>query len=84
MTRFFGPNRSFAEGVQVWKFAVFASLAITVPYVAAAFFLGPEFPTILGSLFGLMVVVWAARKGFFMPPREEAWEFGPRESWPMG
>ncbi len=82
MTRFFGPNRSFAEGVRVWRFAIFASLAMTVPYVAAAFFLGPEFPTILGSLFGLMIVVWAARNGFLMPPREEAWEFGPPESWP--
>jgi lactate permease len=82
MTRFFGPNRSFAEGVRVWRFALFASLAMTVPYVTAAFLLGPEFPTILGSLFGLAVVVWAARRGFLVPPAEEAWEFGPRETWP--
>jgi lactate permease len=82
MTRFFGPNRSFAEGVRVWRFALFASFAMTIPYVAAAFFLGPEFPTLMGSLFGLTVVVWAARKGFLVPPAAEAWEFGPRESWP--
>jgi lactate permease len=82
MTRFFGPNRSFAEGVRVWKFALFASLAMTIPYVAAAFLLGPEFPTLLGSLFGLVVVVWAARRGFLVPPAQDAWDFGPRESWP--
>jgi lactate permease len=82
MTRFFGPNRSFAEGVRVWKFAIFASMAMTIPYVAAAFLLGPEFPTLLGSLFGLVVVVWAARKGFLVPRAEDAWEFGPPESWP--
>ena len=82
MTRFFGPNRSFAEGVQVWRFALFASLAMTIPYVAAAFLLGPEFPTLLGSLVGLVVVVWAARRDFLVPPAGEAWEFGPRESWP--
>jgi len=82
VTRFFGPSRSFAEGVRVWRFAVFAALAMTVPYVAAAVLLGPEFPTILGSLTGLMVVVWAARRGFLVPPAEETWDFGPRETWP--
>ncbi len=82
MTRFFGPHRSFAEGARVWRFALFASLAMTVPYVIAARLLGPEFPSLLGALCGLGVVVWAARKGFLVPPPEEAWDFGPRESWP--
>ena len=31
ITRFFGKNRSFAEGLQVWKFALFAALAMTIP-----------------------------------------------------
>ena len=82
MTRFFGRNRSFAEGVRVWRFALFASLAMTIPYVTAAWFLGPEFPTLLGSLVGLTIVVWAARKGFLVPPAEEAWDFDERENWP--
>jgi lactate permease len=82
MTRFFGPGRSFAEGLRVWRFALFASLAMTIPYLVAARLLGPEFPTLLGSLIGLTVVAGAARKGFLVPPPEEAWEFGPRESWP--
>ena len=42
-------------------------LSASLFYVAAAFLLGPEFPTILGSLFGLAVVVWAARRGFLVP-----------------
>ena len=82
MTRFFGRNRSFAEGVRVWKFALFAALAMTIPYVAAAWLLGPEFPALLGALFGLAIVVGAARKGFLVPPPEEAWDFAPREDWP--
>ena len=62
MTRFFGRSRSLAEGLQVWPFAIFAALAMTVPYFAAAYFLGPEFPALMGSMAGLIIVVSAARK----------------------
>lgn len=81
MTRFFGPNRSLADGFRVWRFALFAALAMTVPYVIVAVFLGPEFPSLLGSLVGLALVITAAKRGFLMPPRDEAWEFAPRDHW---
>jgi len=82
MTRFFGPERSFAAGLRIWRFALFAAFAMTVPYLAAALLLGPEFPSLLGSLIGLAVVVPAARRGFLMPRPEEAWRFEARERWP--
>jgi lactate permease len=82
MTRFFGPTRSIAEGLKIWKFALFAACAMTVPYLAAAYLLGPEFPSLLGSLVGLAVVVSAARRGFLMPPPAEIWDFAPRSEWP--
>ena len=82
MTRFFGERKSFAEGLQVWKFALFAALAMTIPYILAAAFLGPEFPALVGSLVGLLIVVTAARRGFLVPKPEEAWDFGDKASWP--
>ena len=81
MTRFFGPNRSFADGLKVWRFALFSAFAMTVPYLLAANLLGPEFPSLIGGLMGLAIVVTAAKRGFLIPSRETAWDFGPREMW---
>lgn len=81
LTRFFGEKKSLREGLAIWKFALFAAFAMTVPYFCVALTLGPEFPSILGGLMGLAIVVPAAKKGFLVPSREEAWDFGPRETW---
>jgi lactate permease len=82
MTRFFGPSRSWSEGLQVWKFALFAAFSMTMPYLAAAYLLGPEFPALLGGLFGLAIVVSAAKAGFLMPAPEDAWDFEDKSKWP--
>lgn len=82
MTRFFGSKRSISEGLAVWKFALFAGLAMTIPYLIVAILLGPEFPSLLGGPIGLVIVVAAAKRGFLMPPREQVWDFDARENWP--
>lgn len=81
MTRFFGKNKSFAEGLRVWRFALFAAFAMTIPYVIVANLLGPEFPSLIGGLTGLAIVVTAAKRGLFMPSSADLWEFEPREKW---
>jgi len=79
MTGLFGANRSFAEGLRAWKFAMFAAFAMTVPYFLAAVFLGPEFPSILGGLTGLAIVITAARNKFLTPKDE--WHFEEKSRW---
>ena len=79
-TRFFGQNRSFREGLGAWKFAMFAGLSFVVPYALVAIFLGPEFPSLLGALIGLVIVVSGARAGLFLP-KGEPWDFPPRSQW---
>lgn len=81
MTRFFGKNKSFTEGLKVWKFALFAAFAMTIPYVLVANSLGPEFPSMTGGLVGLLIVVMAAKKGFLLPPKEETWNFEEESKW---
>ncbi|WNF36730.1 L-lactate permease [Bacillaceae bacterium IKA-2] len=79
LTKFFGENRSFREGLQVWKFALFAGLSFTIPALLVATFLGPEFPSIFGGLIGLVIVVPAAKKGFLLP--KETWDFPKKADW---
>lgn len=81
MTKFFGENRSFAEGLRVWRFAIFASLSMTLPYLAVAIFLGPEFPSLFGGMIGLGTVVFSCRRGWFLP-KDPTWDFPPRKACP--
>ena len=81
LTKFFGKNKTFAEGLRIWPFAIFAAFAMTIPYLTAAYLLGPEFPALIGSMVGLVIVVSAARAGLFMP-KDETWEFDDKSNWP--
>lgn len=76
---FFGENKRFADGLKVWKFALYAALAMTVPYVLVAATLGPEFPSLIGGAVGLALVMFTSSRGFLMP--EETWDFPARERW---
>ena len=79
LTGFFGPERRFSDGLKIWPFAVYASLAFTVPSVLTARFLGPEFPSLFGGLVGLALVMFTSSRGFLMP--KDVFDFGPRPSW---
>ncbi|MBL4277105.1 L-lactate permease [Vibrio fluvialis] len=80
LTRFFGKNRSWTEGLSILPFALFAGLAFTIPYALTGVLLGPEFPSLVGGLFGLTIVVTAAKKGFLVP--KQSWDFRPENEWP--
>ncbi|MGM0454108.1 MAG: L-lactate permease, partial [Thermodesulfobacteriota bacterium] len=79
MTRLFGENRSWKEGLAIWKFSLFASTAFVIPFLASAFLIGEEFPALIGGLVGLAVVLFGAKKGWLLP--ETAWDFGPQSKW---
>lgn len=80
LTRFFGKNKSWTEGLDILPFALFAGVAFTVPYALTGVLLGPEFPSLIGGLIGLSVVVTAAKKGFLVPKTK--WDFESEEKWP--
>jgi lactate permease len=79
LTRFFGANKSWTEGLSVLPFTLLGGVAFAVPYVLFGTFLGPEFPSLLGAPVGLAIVVAAARKGWLLP--KDTWQFPERSSW---
>ena len=79
MTRFFGQNRSWKEGLQIFPLALFGGLAFVIPYYLTAINLGPEFPSMLGALTGLAVVTFVAKKGWLLPKTN--WDFPPKSNW---
>lgn len=80
LTRFFGRNKSWSEGLSIAPFAIFAGLCFVIPYAAAGVFLGPEFPSMIGALVGLVIVVPAAKAGFLLP--KTSWDFAEPREWP--
>ncbi|MBC16681.1 MAG: lactate permease [Desulfovibrio sp.] len=79
LTGVFGKNKSWREGLGVWKFSFFASTVFFVPYAATAFAFGEEFPALLGGLAGLAIIIFAAQRGFLLP--KEDWDFADRDQW---
>lgn len=79
MTAYFGQAKSWKDGLSIAGFALFAGLAVVIPYALTAIFLGPAFPTLFGSLIGMLIVIPAARMGFLIP--KETWDFPDRSTW---
>ncbi|WP_152040664.1 L-lactate permease [Salinigranum salinum] len=80
MTRFFGEERSIKPALEVLPLTLFAWASFAVPYWLTAYFLGPEFPGLIGAMVGLFVTVGVLKAGFFHP--DDEWDFGPQENWP--
>ncbi len=79
ITKIFGPNKSFKDGLAIWKFAMIMALAFGLPYLLLGIFVGPEFPSLMGGLIGLPIVMIAAKKGWGVP--KQVWTFGEPANW---
>lgn len=78
LTRFWGANKSWREGLAVWKFALLAGFTFTSFSVLIAATLGPEFPSLLAGMFSMLILIPLAKKGILVP--KETWNFIKTES----
>ncbi len=79
MCRMFGKNRSGREAFAVLPFALFTAIVFDAFFLILAIFFGPEFPSLVGAILTLFVVIIAARKGFLCP--KTVWDFEARSEW---
>ncbi|AWL11876.1 L-lactate permease [Saliniradius amylolyticus] len=67
LTRFFGEQKSFKPALAALPFTLTAGLAFTLPAYIVAYWLGPEFPSILGALIGLGLMITLAKLSWLVP-----------------
>jgi len=79
LTAYFGDRKSWKDALPAAGFALFAGLAFAIPFVLTAVLIGPEFPSLVGALVGLAIVVPAAKAGFLTP--KQTWDFPDRAHW---
>lgn len=79
MCRMFGKKKSGKEAFAALPFALFTAVVFDVVFLALAFFFGPEFPSLIGAIVTLAIVIVAARAGFLCP--KKTWDFEPRSEW---
>lgn len=58
---------SWRRGLELWRFSLFSGVVFMLPLLAAAYWLTPEFPTIIGSLVGGVSTVWMLKREWFAP-----------------
>lgn len=73
LTKFFGREKSIKPALSAAPYAIFSGLSFVVPSVLLAFLFGPEFPSLVGSLIGMVVLIFATKRGFLVP--KTVWDF---------
>lgn len=57
-------------------FSIWAGLVLLIPYFLSSY-LGQEFPSLIGPLVGLAIIIWTTKKGFLVP--KNVWAFEERK-----
>ena len=64
---------------QFLPFAVFSALSFSLPYLAVAYFVGPELPAIVGGASAIVAITLAASRGVMLPARGSSRDRAPEE-----
>ena len=68
-----GKKNMVGDFVEIFPLCIFSGLIFTVPVYFIATYIGPEIPSMLGALIGLVIMIPAVRAGFLVP--KNVWRF---------
>jgi lactate permease len=68
-----GKKNVIGDIVEILPLSIFSGLVFTVPVYFIATFIGPEIPSLLGALIGLVILISSVRAGFLVP--KNVWRF---------
>lgn len=79
MTKLFGKNKSFKEGLATVPFTCATLVIFGVVYLSIAKFIGPELVSLVAAVVTLFAAIAMAKKGILMP--KEVWDFDEKDKW---
>lgn len=79
MTRI--SSGSFRSGLQIWPVSILAGALFTIPQMLISVFVGSELPSLVGSLFGLVVFIMLLK--WKLIPAFGNWDFPDHSRWPQ-
>ena len=79
LCKVFGKRHSFKDALEALPFCLFTGVVVSVIYLVMGIFAGPDLTSMIAFIGALPVLIFAAKKGLFMPKR--VWTFEGYEQW---
>lgn len=79
MCKLFGKEKSIRPAFSCIPYILASAASFVIPYIICAVALGPEFPSLIAGLIGLVASIVMAQKGILVP--KDRFEFPDRSQW---
>ena len=79
MCKLFGKEKSIAPAFACIPYILVCAVAFDIPFIICAMALGPEFPSLIAGLVGLVASIVLAQKGILVPKNK--FEFPDKGEW---
>lgn len=76
LVMFFGKKK-WKEFIEIIPYTIFAGFCFTIPYFLTAWWFGPEFPTLVGGIVGMIVLGISTKYKFLVPKNKFEFRKGP-------
>ena len=79
LCKVFGKRHSFRDAFEALPFCLFTGVVVSAIYLLMGIFAGPDLTSMIAFIGALPILVFAVRKGLFVPKR--VWTFDGYEKW---